>query len=67
MSVVVFCFSLSACSYTVEQLIDNEPLRVRLIKKCLSQGIDAKDDSNCRNATEAQLRVTGKKVLDMLP
>ncbi|MDH5377481.1 MAG: EexN family lipoprotein [Gammaproteobacteria bacterium] len=56
---------LSACTYSVERLMRDEPLRSSLIKTCVGKGLKAKDDQNCLNAAEAQAKVTGKAVMDL--
>ena len=61
----LICGSLSACTYSVNRLVRDEPLREKLIKDCVGMGIKAKDSQNCINAAEAQFKVTGAKLKDL--
>jgi hypothetical protein len=59
MALVMFC---SGCAYSVKRLTQDDDLRHRVIKECLAKGIESKDDQNCVNAAEAQMRVSGEKI-----
>lgn len=57
---------LSACGYTVEQLVKDDALRHKVLKDCATMGLKAKDDKNCRVAAEAQVKATGDSVKGLL-
>ncbi|MDH5545852.1 MAG: EexN family lipoprotein [Gammaproteobacteria bacterium] len=54
--------SLSACGYSVEQLVRNDDLRHKVLKECVVMGKKAVDADKCKKATEAQARVTGNAI-----
>lgn len=56
---------ISACGYTVEQLVKDTPLRTRILKECVSMGLEAKDEDKCRKAAQAQAQVTGQSIKDL--
>lgn len=57
------CISITtACSYTVEQLVRDEPLRLRILKDCAAMGTDAISADKCKKAAEAQAKVTGNAI-----
>ena len=53
---------ISACGYSVEQLVRDTPLRTKVLRDCVSMGLKAKDEDKCLKAAEAQARVTGESI-----
>jgi len=55
----------SGCAHSVVKLKANDELRHQVLKDCLSKGVNAKDDLNCKNATQAQAEVAGESIKGM--
>lgn len=51
---LVLMASLSGCGYSVEQLAEDHELRKRVLAECAEQGMDARDQPDCKLALEAQ-------------
>jgi len=56
---------ISACGYSVEQLVRDTPLRTKVLKDCVSMGLEARNEDKCLKAAEAQARVTGESIKNL--
>ena len=55
----------AGCAHSVAKLKGDDELRHQVLKDCLAKGINAKDDLNCKNATQAQTQVAGDSIKGM--
>ena len=56
---------ISGCGYSVEQLVRDTPLRTKVLKDCVSMGLEARNEDKCLKAAEAQARVTGESIKNL--
>lgn len=62
---ILSSFLFIGCSYSVEQLVRDTPLRTKVLKDCVSMGLKASSEDKCLKAAEAQARVTGESIKNL--